>query len=78
MSEYIMKYVSKRMIDAGVFERAEQIVRCRDCKHFRIEPWDEVLAAQYGAPPITCERTGDMDDVEPDGFCAWGERRVDE
>lgn len=52
------------------------VVRCRDCKHFRIEPWDEVLAAQYGAPPMICERTGDMDDVEPDGFCAWGERKV--
>lgn len=55
----------------------ERIVRCRDCKHLRVEPWDEVLAAQYGAPPVTCERTGDMDDVEPDGFCAWGEKKVD-
>ena len=57
------------------YEKREEIVRCRDCRHFRIEPWDEVLAAQYGAPPMICERTGDMDDVEPDGFCSWAERR---
>ena len=56
-------------------ELREEIVRCRDCEHFRIEPWDDVLAAQYGAPPMICERTGDMDDVGPDGFCAWGERK---
>lgn len=79
MSEYIvrmppsMPYEIRVELNAWYVE-SEPIVRCRDCKHFRIEPWDEVLAAQYGAPPMICERNGDMDDVGPDGFCAWGER----
>lgn len=74
MSEYIVRVDGQ--MPCAIYERElTEIVRCRDCKHFRIEPWDEVLAAQYGAPPMICERTGDMDDVEPDGFCAWAERK---
>lgn len=42
----------------------EEIVRCRDCKHY-IE--DE--AEYYHYCGSWCEQ------VEPDGFCAWGERR---
>lgn len=71
--EYVCQVTTLDNISA--FDVLEPVVRCRDCKHFRVEPWDEVLTAQYGAPPMTCERTGDMDDVEPDGFCAWCERR---
>lgn len=73
MSEYICNTDDKCSM-CEMYKTAEEIIRCRDCKYFRIEPWDEVLAAQYGAPPMICERTGDMDDVEPDGYCAWGER----
>ena len=44
----------------------EPIVRCRDCKHF-----DKGLCGMYlnagGAELI----------VEPNGFCAWGEREDD-
>ena len=47
-------------------ERREEIVRCRDCVHWR--------------KPNDYERskcTGAMAFVEPtcDGYCAWGERR---
>lgn len=65
MSEYIVKYISKYMLDEGVFERAEQIVRCRDCEFemngecSRIDEWHDELWFP----------------VEPDGFCAWGERQ---
>lgn len=77
MSEYVYYSDGTPLASAGgeISLPRKRIVRCRDCKHFRIEPWDEVLAAQYGAPPMICERTGDMDDVEPDGFCSWAERR---
>ena len=41
----------------------ERIVRCRDCKRYE---WREHLGRSYchGEYP-----------TEPDGFCAWGERK---
>ena len=50
----------------------EQIVRCKDCvsyerDHDPIDPgW-----------PMRCADCG-RDMLDPDGFCAWGERREDE
>ena len=46
----------------------EEIVRCRDCEHYH----DKFNG---------CDEFGDMwhdeyANVEPDGFCAWGERRT--
>lgn len=41
----------------------QEIVRCRDCKHYRA--WIK------GAKP-ECWANGEPFDVEPDGFCAWG------
>ena len=46
------------------FEVGERIIRCRDCKHFV-----DVMGQ------TECERSsGEYFSVEPDGFCAWGER----
>lgn len=42
----------------------EEIVRCRDCKHYTD---DEMEYYHYCGS--WCEQ------VDPDGFCAWGERR---
>jgi len=44
----------------------EEIVRCRDCEHYE---WREHLGRSYccGEYP-----------TEPDGFCAWGERKESE
>lgn len=54
----------------------EEIVRCRDCKHY------ELLTVSYSDKPLSvctaewCEgMERDNPLVEPDGFCAWGERR---
>lgn len=44
-------------------EQREEIVRCRDCKHYNTELY------RY----ISCELLGRY--VEPDSFCAWGERQ---
>ena len=48
-------------------EPREPIVRCRDCRHYH---------ATYNG----CDEFGDIwhdeyANVEPDGFCYWGERR---
>lgn len=54
------------------------VVRCRDCKHMHtVRHWlgmdvDECwLHADRESGALGKERT------EPDGFCAWGERRGD-
>lgn len=46
------------------FKQREEIVRCRDCRHFK--PGEE-------EPPVDwcCYF---HDEVTPRGFCAWGER----
>ena len=54
----------------------EQIVRCRDCKHY-----DEVIHACDH--PCVSRLRGDCPEnwifsCFGDGFCAWGERRVSE
>ena len=49
----------------------EEIVRCRDCRHYRDHMWvvvtdvDDVCLFWHGEPTK----------VEPNGFCAWGERK---
>ena len=46
------------------FTVKQPIVRCRDCKHF------------MKFKSFSCYLWGDeYKDPEPDGFCAWGERR---
>ena len=59
-----------------------QIVRCKDCKHFMhnkefwIEP-PKVPFPMIGATSDCCDFWADTEcKVEPDGFCAWGERKV--
>lgn len=48
----------------------EEIVRCRDCKHY--EYWE----FRDGRIAHDCARDGDyLFDTEPNGFCSWGERR---
>lgn len=53
------------------FKQREEIVRCRDCKHYVEDP-DPIDPGW----PMMCEDSG-RDMVKPDGFCAWGERRGD-
>jgi hypothetical protein len=63
-----------------VIDMDQEIVRCRDCKFSRVHE------LQYGWPYYvwSCEaewradQEGGHPDVEPDGFCAWGERKVEE
>ena len=48
-----------------------QIVRCRKCRHYRVNVW--TMGEKRGTTH-TCERERKQVAVEPDGFCAWGER----
>ena len=70
MSEYIvgMDYTSDTHgTDLHIVKR-EEIVRCRDCVCFG----DGVCMDNFKTP-----WEGDIY-VEPDGFCAWGERKSKE
>jgi hypothetical protein len=62
MAEYVVEEPSDRSASWRVHER---IVRCRDCK------WCMAYSeATY------CDRFAhELPTVEPDGFCAWGERK---
>ena len=85
MSEYIVELPDKpaKVVRDGWnvriewgFKQREEIVRCRDCKHMHtVRSWlgmdvDECwLHADCESGALGKERT------EPNGFCAWGERR---
>ena len=77
MSEYIIWESDKTEttdnlgVKHGVshFEKREEIVRCRDCKHF--DPNDEpseVYPNSYWCDKLTVY-------MPPNGFCPWGKRR---
>lgn len=61
MSEYIGVIDDIGGGQANMYVTSEPIVRCRDCKHF--------LEREF------CECGKFVFIVEPDGFCAWGERK---
>lgn len=46
----------------------EEIVRCRDCRHF-----DNRLSYPLCRRDMSCDELAVY--AEPNGFCAWGERR---
>lgn len=49
------------------FNGLQPIVRCKDCKHYH----DSI----NGCDEFGDEWSDEYANVEPDGFCAWGERR---
>lgn len=50
----------------------ERIVRCKDCKHYGCEWVSKEVTPYFKA----CYRLHAIEFmVEPDGYCAWGERR---
>ena len=72
MSEYIIEMGNSSyrstsgLLCADVSQLKAEVVRCRDCKHYTD---DEMEYYHYCGS--WCEQ------VTPDGFCAWGERRAD-
>lgn len=55
----------------------EQIVRCRDCEHIHEFDLSAFYDGSHEHDHYSCARLLDPGciSVEPDGFCAWGERR---
>lgn len=78
MSEYITEWVSHNIEDPFV---REEIVRCRDCRHSYEESrctstgWVDVLVCESKQWSTSGLKPSHA--VKPDGFCAWGERKVD-
>ena len=53
----------------------EEIVRCEDCRYYGCYDGSMWCSRTYEqVPGGTC----DYQTVEPDGFCAWGERRTNQ
>lgn len=53
-------------------EHREEIVRCRDCKHFTPKGTHKFENGKTNADYCTYVR-GWMLQITPDGFCKWGE-----
>lgn len=65
MSEYIATVFD--LASTEFLSEYEQIVRCKDCVYFDKYENDEISV---------CYRfDNEQPIVEPDGFCAWGERK---
>lgn len=56
----------------GHWLTGEEIVRCRDCKHFGLDQSEHEFREKWFC---SWWRT---DLAKPDTFCAWGKRKVDE
>ena len=77
MSEYIIEVIGE-MPDAIYERELTEIVRCRDCKHFYEDRRDTSIgwvgvfvcdSEQWSTSSLMPSHK-----VEPNGFCAWGER----
>ena len=71
MSEYIFEGVilpEGSVKGEGVLVKREEIVRCRDCVNAN------KVETRFSGAQYACTRFEDYT-VEPDGFCAWAERR---
>ena len=68
MSEYVYWADSD-----GLYMR-EEIVRCRDCKHFTPKGMHKFENGKVNDDYCIYVR-GFMLQITPDGFCAWAERR---
>ena len=81
MSEYIVKcneavgISGKPLIVPDYIDTSKEIVRCRDCVHMLSID----LSDYYGNPESNlevCKRVRGVHlNAEPDGYCAWAERR---
>ena len=87
MSEYIVSVPDEEaeyFVERFGFENVKlfgygltgEIVRCRNCKHYVDHEW--ITSPQYGLGSdfehVCHFWHGKPTKVEPDGFCAWGER----
>ena len=78
MTEYVgyKDPIGDGMCNLGITE--ERIVRCRDCKSFHTVDLSNIYG-NHEHDVTYCLRfvDGMLMEVEPDGFCKWGEPRND-
>ena len=76
MSEYIYASSGEPLahIDGEITLARKEIVRCKDCKHYRFVDRTTIFKDNCHNDSF-CLRfvDGKRMEVEPDGFCAWGE-----
>ena len=82
MSEYIYEHkpsgcdVFGNPVSLPTLVKREEIVRCKDCKHYHKHKWFDIPGTPLGTDMSdVCMFFGGGVKVEPYGFCAWGERR---
>ena len=88
MTEYIAKCTEVIGISGNpikipdYIDLSSEIVRCRDCRHYQVV--DEIFdgeddTAVYGCGILGWKVAsyGCEEPTDPDGFCAWGERKGD-
>ena len=63
--------VSGVWVPEKMWVEGNEVVRCRNCKYFQVDK-DPIDPGW----PWVCEDCG-RDMLNPDGFCAWGEKRDD-
>ncbi len=71
---YLEHELSRPITDVFISgDKLPEIVRCRDCKHY----YEAENYHPNGNYVMRCCKYFDAynDEVEPDGFCAWSERR---
>lgn len=80
MTEYIINLDGMFTI---IPDELEEIVRCCDCKHYMAV--DEIFSDEDDITIYGCELLkwkgasfGFEEPTDPDGFCAWGERKMTE
>ena len=69
MAEYIV-YADIQTDEIRELLSKNEIVRCIDCKHYRPQEFVLITDIEH-----VCLFWADGVKVEPDGYCAWGERR---
>lgn len=88
MSEYVVDFGDKSSAFVGLAMAEaeshgatlkERIVRCKDCKHAQVRhPLNPITGVPAGIEDWRCDyfwNADELPEVEPDGYCAWGERR---
>ena len=80
MAEYVCEVVTEHELcgDVHHYVRKERVVRCLDCEHAVEHKSKSIIGTELVT--LTCSGPiqgaySEGADVEPDGFCAWGEPR---
>ena len=70
MSEYIYGSIGDPLVNVlgEIYLPRAEVVRCRDCKY------SDAFKTRYQQKTVYACLNFDSAAIEPDGFCAWGER----